>query len=212
MLATDDLRLVEVSMNRASWCRVGPLVALGWLALVVALPASAATQRHGAGVSMGVGATVHAPAPALNAYVALPALEMAFAAREGMQLRLRSPLLETVYNAILRHQFLLIVDAFFLFSPGPPKASLGKAVVRPRVGPMVGVRFQGGDHTFQPGLRAGGRFGGEVIGPGRRTGFFFGFEPHMELRGGAAGAGGRSSATFGGGAMFTIAVTGYAKP
>jgi len=172
---------------------------------------ASATGRHGAGVSMGVGATIYAPAPSIGFRVDLPSLEIAAVPKEGMQLRLRSPLLETVYNAILRHQFLFIVDAFLLFSPGPPKVGLGKAVVRPRVGPMVGVRLQGGDHTFQPGLRAGGRFGGEVIGPGRQTGFFFGFEPHVELRGGAAGAT-RSSLTFGGGAVFTIAVTGYAKP
>lgn len=181
------------------------------LALGLAGAAAAATERPGAGASMGVGATIYAPSPTIGLRVDLPALEVAAVPKEGMQLRLRSPLLETVYNAILRHQFLLIVDAIVLFSPGPPRANIGKAVVRPRVGPMFGVRIQGGHSTFQPGLRVGGRFGGEVLGPGRRTGLFFGFEPRVELMGGAAGAG-RTSMTIGGGAVFTVAVTGYAKP
>jgi hypothetical protein len=198
-------------MKRPWWVRLGRVCAVVVLALGVACAATAATERPGAGASMGVGAAIYAPSPSIGFRVDLPALEVAAVPQDGAQLRLRSPLLETIYNAALRHQFLLIVDAFVLFSPGPPNANIGKAVVRPRIGPMFGVRIQGGHSTFQPGLRVGGRFGGEVMGPGRRTGLFFGFEPRMEFMGGAAGVG-RTSATFGGGAVFTIAVTGYAKP
>jgi len=198
-------------MERSWWVRLGRVCAVALLALGMVGTAEAATERPGAGASMGVGAMIYAPSPSIGFRVDLPALEVVAVPKDGMQLRLRSPLLETVYNAILRHQFLLIFDAFVLFSPGPPNASIGKTVVRPRVGPMFGVRIQGGHSTFQPGLRVGGRFGGEVLGSGRRTGLFFGFEPRMELMGGAAGVG-RTTLTFGGGAVFTIAVTGYAKP
>jgi hypothetical protein len=171
-------------------------------------PPAAATPGVGAGTSLGVGFTAYTPSPLAGPHVDIPALEIAGPLGDK-QLRFRSPLLRTFYNAYLRHQFLLVIDAFLLWSPGTGPAA-GKAGLQARLGPMVGVRINAGHDVFQPCLRVGARLGAELMGPQRGGGLFFGAEPLLELQGGSAGFG-RQSLTFGGGVLFTIASTGYQK-
>ena len=185
------------------------VVAAVFAALLVAAPAQAA-DRPGAGASLGVGVTGYDPSPVAGARVLLPSLEIVAAPAGKCQLRFRTPVLETVYNAVLRHQFLFVLDVFLLFSP----ASVGGdwvPALRARLGPMVGVRINAGHEVVQPGGRIGGRFGAELMSPSRTFGFFFGIEPLFEVLGGKAGVG-RESLTVGGGALFTFAFTGYRKP
>lgn len=172
---------------------------------------AAAGEPPGAGFSLGAGFTAHAPAPGPAFRVHLPAFELALGLPcERRQLRLRTPLLETVYNAILRYQLYLEFDAMLLFFPGAEQPE-GTAGVRPVVGPLAGFRINAAPGAVQPGLVLGGRIGGELRGKGRRSGLFFGAEPLLELIGGSAGEA-REVFIVGGGAFFTIAVTGYRKP
>jgi len=179
------------------------------MALLVAQPTWAA-DTPGVGTSLGIGGTAYDPSPVAGPRVLLPSLEIVAAPRGQCQLRFRTPVLESVYNAVLRHQFLFVLDVFLLFSP----ASGGGEWVpqlRVRVGPMIGLRINAGHEVVQPGGRIGGRFGAELLNPPRTFGFFFGIEPLFEIQGGSAGFG-RESLTAGGGALFTIALTGYRKP
>ncbi len=180
----------------------GPSIAVALLAacLLAAAPAGA-QERPGAGLSLGAGVAAYSPAPTVGPRVHLPALEIALAPGGGpRQLRLRTPLLETVYNAVLREQLYLEIDAMLLLFPGPQ----GRAA-RAVIGPLAGVRLNAAPHAVQPGLVLGGRAGGEVRG---RRGFalFIGVEPLVELMGGSAGAG-RRTATLGGGVSLAVAAT-----
>ncbi len=201
------LRDPNLSPLRPGW----PVVLLLMLS-ALALPGQAiADGRTGAGTSLGVGVTAYAPAPIAGLRVQLPTLEVALALPQSpMQLRLRSPLLETVYHALLRYQAVIEVDVMLMAFPGSPRAA-GSGTIRAVAGPWLGVRIQAGHEVFQPGVLVGARLGGELMGPAQGFGFFFGVEPHLHLYGGRAGAE-RQTTTFGGGALFTVALTGYRKP
>lgn len=187
--------------------RIAILAAL--LAGVIAMNAHAG-ERPGAGTSLGIGVLAYDPSPVAGRHVALPALEIAAAPGGHTQLRLRTPVLESVYNAALRHQMLVVLDVMLLFSP-LPEGKVGLPQVMPRLGPMLGFQINAGHEVVQPGMRIGGRFGGELMDKGRQFGFFFGIEPLLEIQGGTAGVK-RQNLTVGGGALFTIALTGYRKP
>jgi len=187
-----------------------PLSLVAVFAALLVAASAQAVERPGVGTSLGIGVTGYDPSPVAGARFLLPSLEIVAAPAGKCQLRFRTPVLETVYNAALRHQFLFVVDAFLLFSP----ASAGGEwvpVLRARLGPMLGFRINAGHEVVQPGGRIGGRFGAELMSPSRTFGFFFGIEPLFEIQGGKAGVG-RESLTVGGGALVTIAFTGYRKP
>lgn len=172
---------------------------------------ASADGRTGAGTSLGAGITAYAPAPVAGLRVQLPTLEVALALPSSpMQLRFRSPILESVYHGLLRNQAVIELDAMLMMFPGSPRAA-GKGTIRAVVGPWLGFRIQAGHEVVQPGVLAGARLGGELMGPAQGFGFFFGVEPLFHLYGGSAGAE-RQTTTFGGGALFTVAMTGYRKP
>lgn len=171
-----------------------------------------AVENAGAGGSMGVGVAGYSPAPGAGLRVALPSLELA-AAPGGTrlwQLRVRSPLLNTIYAAALRQQLDLQADVFFL-KLGQCDCPMGKSKLRPLGGPMLGARLNAAPGVTQPGFALGGRFGVEYVGPARRIGVTVAGEPFFELRGGSAGPG-RTALTTGGGALLVVAITGYQQP
>lgn len=181
--------------------------------LLLCAPASAAAVGNaGAGTSLGGGVGGFSPAPGIGGLVALPSLELAAApgGSQGVQLRVRVPLLDVIYSGVVREQFFFQADAFLL-KLGQCDCELGKNVIRPIAGPFVGGRINVGPGVVQPGLRAGGRFGGEYLGPMRRIGLTLAAEPWFEARGGKAGPG-RTTSEIGGGAMIVFAITGYQAP
>ena len=183
------------------------------LALLFMLPATAqGVENAGAGASMGLGAAGYYPAPRAGFRLNLPALELA-AAPGGVntwQLRVRLPLLNTIYAAGIRQQLDLQADVYWL-RLGMCDCPVGSAKIRPLAGPMVGARLNIAPGVAQPGIALGGRFGAEYVGPGRRLGVTVAAEPFFELRGGSAGLG-RTSVTTGGGALLVLALTGYQAP
>ena len=188
-----------------------PLLLLLLLAAFAAPGRAVADGRTGAGTSLGAGVTAYTPAPVAGLRVQLPTLEVALALPGSpMQLRLRSPLLETVYHALLRYQTVIEVDVMLMTFPGAPRQA-GKGTIRAVAGPWLGFRIQAGHEVIQPGVLAGARLGGELMGRAQGFGFFFGVEPLVHLYGGSAGPE-RRTTTFGGGALFTVAMTGYRKP
>ena len=183
------------------------------LALLFMLPATAqGVENAGAGASMGLGAAGYYPAPRASFRLNLPALELA-AAPGGVntwQLRVRLPLLNTIYAAGIRQQLDLQADVYWL-RLGMCDCPVGSAKIRPLAGPMVGARLNIAPGVAQPGIALGGRFGAEYVGPGRRLGVTVAAEPFFEMRGGSAGPG-RTSLTTGGGALLVLALTGYQAP
>lgn len=161
---------------------------------------------------MGFGVTAYSPAPQVAPRINLPSLELAAApgGTKLWQLRVRLPLLNTIYAAGLRQQLDLQADVFWL-KLGQCDCPVGNHVVRPVLGPMAGARLNIAPGVVQPGIALGGRFGAEYVGPQRRIGLTVAAEPFFELRGGSAGPG-RSSLTTGGGALLVIALTGYQAP
>ena len=83
-------------------------------------------------------------------------------------------------------------------------------MLRPVLGPKLGLRLSAQQGVTQPGFLVGARAGAEYVGPRRRFGLGVGIEPFFELQGGTAGVG-RSSLVVGGGAFVVIDVTGYKK-
>jgi len=188
-----------------------PVLLLLLLAAIAAPGRAVADGKTGAGTSLGVGMTAYAPAPVAGLRVQLPTLEVAIALPSSpMQLRFRSPILESVYHGLLRYQTVIEVDAMLMMFPGSPRQA-GKGTIRAVVGPWLGFRIQAAHEVVQPGVLVGGRLGGELMGPAQGFGFFFGVEPLVHLYGGSAGPE-RSTTTFGGGALFSVAMTGYRKP
>lgn len=183
------------------------------ISLLLCLPGTSwATENAGAGVSMGGGVGAFSPAPSAGGLVALPALELAAApgGTDQLQLRVRVPLFDTIYNGVVRQQFFFGADVFLL-KLGQCDCALGKHKVRPLAGPFVGARINAGPGVVQPGLRLGGRFGAEYVGPQRRIGLTLAAEPWFEARGGSAGPG-RTTSAMGGGALIVLALTGYQAP
>lgn len=187
-----------------------------WLPLALVLlcaPASAAAVGNaGAGTSLGGGVAAFSPAPGVSGLIALPALELAVApgGSESLQLRVRVPLLEVIYTGVVREQLFLQSDVFLL-KLGQCDCAVGHHVIRPLAGPFVGLRLNVAPGVVQPGLRLGGRFGAEYVGPQRRIGLTLAAEPWFEARGGEAGPG-RTTRETGGGAMLVLAITGYQAP
>ena len=188
--------------------RLAPL-----LLLLTLVPASAfAVGNAGAGTSLGGGLGVFSPSPGASGLIALPALELAAApgASERLQMRFRVPLLDILYNGVVREQLFLQADVFLL-TLGQCDCPVGKHVIRPIAGPFLGLRLNAGPGTVQPGVRLGGRFGAEYLGPARRIGLALAAEPWFEARGGSAGPG-RSTGELGGGALIVFSLTGYQAP
>jgi len=183
------------------------------LLLLLSLPAAAhAVENAGAGTSLGGGVGAFSPAPGVGGLVALPSLELAAApgGTDAFQLRVRVPILDIVYNGVVREQLFLQADVFLL-KLGQCDCAVGKHKLRPVAGPFLGARFNAGPGVAQPGVRVGGRFGAEYVGPQRRIGLTLAGEPWFEARGGSAGPG-RTGASTGGGALIVFAITGYQAP
>ncbi len=181
--------------------------------LLCGAPASAlAVGNAGAGASMGGGVGVFAPAPGVTGLIALPALEVAAApgGGESLHLRVRVPLLDTIYAGVVRQQLFVQADVF-LIKLGQCDCAVGRNVIRPVAGPFVGMRLNVAPGVVQPGVRLGGRFGAEYLGPQRRIGVTLAAEPWFEARGGKAGPG-RTTSETGGGGMIVLAITGYQAP
>ncbi|MDP7112458.1 MAG: hypothetical protein QGH45_10855 [Myxococcota bacterium] len=187
------------------------LAAIAAIATIVAPGRAVADGKTGAGTSLGVGMTAYAPAPVAGPRVQLPTLEVAIALPwKSRQLRFRSPILESVYHGLLRDQTVIELDVMVVGFPGGARPA-GKGTIRAVIGPWLGFRIQAGHEVVQPGVLVGGRLGGELMSPAQGFGFFFGVEPLVHLYGGSAGPE-RTTTTFGGGALFTVAMTGYRKP
>ena len=187
------------------------LLLLPLASLLVASPA-AAVENAGAGTSLGIGVFGTYPAPSPGLRVMLPTLELAAApgGRYSPQLRVRLPLLNTAYAAAIRQQLDLQADVFLL-GLGGCDCEVGKHLIRPVLGPMLGARLNVAPGVVQPGVALGGRFGVEYMGPQRRIGVTVAGEPLFELRGGSAGPG-LTALTVGGGALLVVAITGYQAP
>ncbi len=181
--------------------------------ILLGAPATAsAVGNAGAGASVGGGVGGFSPAPGMGGLIALPSLELAAApgGSQSLQLRVRVPLLDVIYSGVVREQLFLQTDVFLL-KLGQCDCELGKNVIRPVAGPFVGGRLNVAPGVVQPGLRLGGRFGAEYLGPLRRIGLTLAAEPWFEARGGKAGPG-RTTSEIGGGAMIVFAITGYQAP
>lgn len=182
------------------------------LLALIAAPAHA-RENTGAGVSLGLGFAGYTPSPGPAFQVDLPSLEVAVGLPEASQgqLRVRWHALKTVWAAALEQQLELQVDVLLLHTPCD--CAVGNHLIRPVIGSMLGVLFQAipVQATAQPGIVAGGRFGAEYVGPGRRIGVTLAAEPFVLVQGGPAGPG-RESARFGGGAQIVVAITGYQTP
>lgn len=189
--------------------RAPSILLLGLLLLPGLAPA---VENAGAGASMGAGLAAYSPSPGPGLRIALPALELAAApgGTTQWQLRVRLPLLNTVYAAGLRQQLDLQADVYWL-KLGQCDCAVGNHKLRPIGGPMIGARLNAAPGVVQPGFALGGRFGVEYVGPARRIGLTVAAEPFFELRGGSAGPG-RSTLSTGGGALLVVALTGYQSP
>ncbi len=188
------------------------LLLLILLSVIVPPTPARAIENAGAGASMGFGIAGYSPSPGAGLRIALPALEVAAApgGTTTWQLRVRVPILNTVYAAALRQQVDLQADVFWL-KLGACDCPLGNSKLRPLAGPMAGARLNGAPGVVQAGFALGGRFGVEYVGPQRRIGLTVAAEPFFELRAGSAGPH-RSSMTSGGGALIVLALTGYQSP
>lgn len=197
--------------------RILPRVRVSTLVLLLLLLAStpfraAAAENAGVGVSLGIGVAGYSPAPRGEFRIALPSMEVAVApgSTKQWQVRIRAPLLNTIYAAALRQQLDLQADVFLL-KLGQCDCPAGNSKLRPVGGPMLGARLNVAPGVVQPGVAVGGRFGVEYVNPKRRLGVMIAGEPFFELRGGSAGPR-RMSLTTGGGAMLVVAISGYQKP
>ena len=163
-------------------------------------------ERGGAGMSMGIGGVSYDPAPTSGPRINLPSLEVALVP-PGMQgqVRVRSPLLNTLAHAALRRVMHLEIDAIVLATDC--KCAVGNHAIRPLVGPSVGMRIAASRHHTLGGVGLGARLGFEYLAPLRRFGFFVALEPVLEVWSGRAGA--ESTTLLGAGAVVQFGVTRY---
>jgi len=181
------------------------------LSLSLALPAVASAgepREVGVGTSVAGGLSVFDPAPALGGEVLLPGLEISIGSPTSFdsQLRLRIPVLNTLWAGVVRRQLDLRLDVMWLATPCecPPDHHR----IRPVFGPLVGLRLNAAEQVTQAGLAVGGRFGAEYVGPRRRFGLGLGVEPYFQFQGGPAGTG-RTTLTTGGGGLVVAWITSY---